>query len=180
MQVVIIKRTNKIPTIVMIITLITIILTTIILALTSNSYYGNNHNKLKDQIQIFLYNRATVMISDQNIIEKDITLTSELLEKEKQLRSKITQHRETLKKINETYTDLSIDIEILEICKSGDNKVSIKVKETTYLINRKDNIKTGYAAEHKFILQKNKGNHWEIIDARYLEPIGLLPLYEMD
>lgn len=179
MQVLIIKRTNKIPTIV-ILTLITIILTTIILALTINGYYSNNHNKLKDQIQIFLYNRATVMISDQNIIEKEITLTTEQFEKEKQLRNKIAQHRETLKKSNETYTQISTDIEIFELGKIGDNKVSIKVKETTYLINRKDNIKTGYAAEHKFILQKNKGNHWEIIEARYLDPIGLLPLYEMD
>lgn len=165
---------------------ILIILTSIVMIFTSGVFANvnvENHNidtsKFKEQIQSLLYNRATVMISDQKIKDNDNTLSSQQHEIENQTRTKISQYREELKKLNETYCDLRTDIEILDFSSIDNSKISIKVKETTFLTIAQSGIETGYSAEHVFIFEKNQNDEWVILEDRHLEPIGLLPLYQV-
>lgn len=139
-----------------------------------------DNSTFKELVQTFLYNRASVMISDQRIKENDSLISSQELEKENQTRTKISLYREKLKKLNETYSDLKTDVEILQISYLNHLKVSIKVKETTFFTIAQGGTETGYSAEHEFILEKNQNNEWLILEDRHLEPIGLLPLYEAE
>lgn len=139
-----------------------------------------DNSTFKELIQTFLYNRASVMISDQRIKVNDSLISSQELEKENQTRTKISLYREKLKKLNETYSDLKTDVEILQISYLNNLKVSIKVKETTFFTIAQGGTETGYSAEHEFILEKNQNNEWLILEDRHLEPIGLLPLYEAE
>lgn len=146
-------------------------------AIDSNSEIVDT-NEVKGQIQSLLSKRASVMVSDQNIMEKDVALTSKQYEIENQTRYKISKYREELKKMNESYSDIKIDVDIIKYNTLPDGKLSLRVKETTYLTILQSGVETGYTAEHEFILEKNIDNQWIIVEDRHLEPIGILPLQE--
>ena len=164
--------------------LLAILLSLCVISVTSIFFNSKLNEKLpdisnqKEQIQTLLNDRASVIISDNNLKPRINNTTNQLIEKENHTRTLIKEYREKLKKMNETYCKARTQIEIQETKLQEDGKLSIKVKETTYMTIDRNGIETGYTAEHEFIFDKNEADIWILIENFQLEPTGLLPLQQ--
>lgn len=103
---------------------------------------------ISNEIERLLKDRASIMISDEQIVSESPFISKKENLKEKELREQIAQFRDELKKSGETYLTIS-----------------------------NTDTATGYDAEHEIILKKHKDT-WKIVEDKQLEPIGLLPLNE--
>lgn len=131
--------------------------------------------QISSEIEQLLEDRASIMVSKEKGLSKNrFTSKNSNIEEEKQ-RSQIAQYRDKLKKNGETYSSTRTNINIINSKKISDSKISMKVKEETYLTIAESGVETGYDAEHEFILEKSE-NDWNIIEDKQLEPSGLLPL----
>ena len=132
---------------------------------------------ISNEIERLLKDRASIMISDEQIVSESPFISKKENLKEKELREQIAQFRDELKKSGETYSAIKTAENLISSKKISDSIISTKIKEETYLTISNTDTATGYDAEHEIILKKHKDT-WKIVEDKQLEPSGLLPLNE--
>jgi methyl-accepting chemotaxis protein len=123
------KRHIKITTITTTILCLGMIFTSGIMANSTLEERIPDLNYHKEQIQTLINDRTSVMVSDNNVELRQINTSNQLFEKENQIRSLITDYRENLKKMNETYKEVRTQIDLLGSKILEDGKLSIKLKK---------------------------------------------------
>ncbi|HBG7262686.1 TPA: amidase domain-containing protein [Clostridioides difficile] len=140
---------------------------------------NSNMNQLTNQIETLLNDRASVMISDNNVIDSR-TFKTRSASQENEERNLISQYRKDLADMGETYSKTKTEVEVIETTNISDIQKSIKAKEITYMTIAENGVDTGYSAEHEFIFNKDIDGNWVLTEDRQLEPTGLLPLHQAE
>ena len=143
----------------------------------SNSQFLNEGEKqeISNEIEKLLESRTAIMVSDKQVFcENQFTTKSANIEEERQ-QKQIAQFRDELREAGETYSSARTETTVINSEKISDSRISMTVKEETYLTIAETGVETGYGADHEFILEKND-NGWNIVEDKQLDPSGLLPL----
>lgn len=150
----------------------------------SNTMYADSDMELgqsdemeiREKIEHLLKERASVMLSDENILCKNVFRSQKKNMTEQMQRVEIAEFRKELESVGETYSKARTIIDINEVKKDSDSRVSVNVKEETYLTIAETSVETGYAARHEFVFEKGINGEWNIIEDKQLDPTGLMPL----
>lgn len=132
--------------------------------------------EIREKIDNLLRERASVMLSDENISCKNVFRSQRNFMIEQRQRVEIAEFRKKLESVGETYSKARTIIDINEVKKDSDSRVSVSVKEETYLTIAETGVETGYAARHEFVFEKGINGEWNIIEDKQLDPTGLMPL----
>lgn len=132
-------------------------------------------NEISEKIHCFLEERASVMISDEKIINKYFLISEEAMSEENKQRKEISLFREKLKENNEAYSMVKTKVGIKGVMQLSESKIALYIKEETSLMSSNEE-KTGYSMFHEFIVEKDNNDQWAIVEDRQLEPSGLMPL----
>lgn len=136
-------------------------------------------SQLTNQIETLLNDRASIMVSDKNLVDSR-TFKTRSVNQENEKRNLISQYRKDLADMGETYSKTKTKIEVIETTNISDVQKSIKAKEVTYMTIAENGVDTGYSAEHEFIFNKDNNGNWVLTEDRQLEPTGLLPLHQAE
>ena len=136
--------------------------------------------EIREKIEHLLKERASVMLSDENILCKNVFRSQRNFMTEQRQRVEIAEFRKELESVGETYSKARTIIDINEVKKDSDSRVSVSVKEETYLTIAETGVETGYAARHEFVFEKGINGEWNIIEDKQLDPTGLMPLYKAE
>ena len=127
--------------------------------------------EIREKIDNLLRERASVMLSDENISCKNVFRSQRNFMIEQRQRVEIAEFRKKLESVGETYS---------KVKKDSDSRVSVSVKEETYLTIAETGVETGYDARHEFVFEKGINGEWNIIEDKQLDPTGLMPLYKAE
>ena len=132
--------------------------------------------EIREKIDHLLKERASVMLSDENILCKNVFRSQKKNMTEQRQRVETAQFRKELESVGETYSKARTIIDINEVKKNSDSRVSVSVKEETYLTIAETGVETGFDARHEFIFEKGINGDWNMIEDKQLDPTGLMPL----
>ena len=130
--------------------------------------------EIREKIDNLLRERASVMLSDENISCKNVFRSQRNFMIEQRQRVEIAEFRKKLESVGETYSKARTIIDINEVKKDSDSRVSVSVKEETYLTIAETGVETGFDARHEFIFEKGINGDWNMIEDKQLDPSGLM------
>ena len=130
--------------------------------------------EIREKIDHLLKERASVMLSDENILCKNVFRSQKKNMIEQRQRVETAQFRKELESVGETYSKARTIIDINEVKKNSDSRVSVSVKEETYLTIAETGVETGFDARHEFIFEKGINGDWNMIEDKQLDPSGLM------
>ncbi|OKL46245.1 amidase domain-containing protein [Boudabousia marimammalium] len=98
----------------------------------------------------------------------------------KRFEKAVDNYRKKLAAMGETYSASHSTTTIDSIRKQPNGTVEAIATETTYLTIAGAGTETGYTARHQLTFAPSANGKWEIVEDKYLEPTGLLPLDEAE
>lgn len=130
--------------------------------------------EIREKIEHLLKERASVMLSDENISCKNVFRSQKKNMTEQRQRVETAQFRKELESVGETYSKARTILDINEVKKNSDSRVSVSVKEETYLTIAETGVETGFDARHEFIFEKGINGDWNMIEDKQLDSSGLM------
>lgn len=91
----------------------------------------------------------------------------------------VSRYRIQLREMGEEYSSVRSEADVQSTALHADGTLHVVVQETTFLSIKGAGTDTGYATMHELIFQNDNGELTLLQDV-FLEPSGLLPLYEAE
>lgn len=133
--------------------------------------------ELEDTAGSYIQSKVDIMLANEAPIKRKNLNNSNAISVSPNEAKLITEYREYLSRVGETYNASETSFEILSQNVTDDGKLHVVAKETTMLTIAENGVETGYSANHEFIYTQINGI-WKLTEDRQLEPTGLLPLYQ--